>query len=122
MNRSDKEFIVQKIRTQYTEKETTELDGLKALDKRVKRPATIFAYVLGALGAIIMGMGMSLVMTDIGETLGISAPTVPGVIIGAVGFLLALATYPLYAKILRARKAEFAPEIMRLSDSLIEKH
>ena len=31
MNRNDKEFIVQKIRTQYTEKENTQLDELKRL-------------------------------------------------------------------------------------------
>ena len=38
MSRKDTEFLVQKIRTEYTEKEHTELDELKALDKKVKRP------------------------------------------------------------------------------------
>ncbi len=33
MNKNDQQFIIQKIRTQYTEKESTELDTLKALDK-----------------------------------------------------------------------------------------
>ena len=33
MNRNDQEFIVQKIRTQYTEKQHTELDELKALGR-----------------------------------------------------------------------------------------
>ena len=45
MNRNDQEFIVQKIRTQYTDKENTKLDSLKELDKKVKRPANVFAYV-----------------------------------------------------------------------------
>ena len=31
MNRNDQQFLVQKIRTQYTEKEHTQLDELKAL-------------------------------------------------------------------------------------------
>lgn len=44
MNKNDQEFLVQKIRTQYTEKEHTQLDALKELDHKVKRPATIFAY------------------------------------------------------------------------------
>ena len=43
MNRNDKEFLVQKIRTQYVEKENTALDELKALDKKVTRPANVFA-------------------------------------------------------------------------------
>ena len=43
MDRNDKEFLVQKIRTQYTEKEHTQLDALKELDAKVKRPANVFA-------------------------------------------------------------------------------
>ena len=45
MNRNDQEYLVQKIRTQYTEKEHTGLDELKLLDAKVKRPANIFAYI-----------------------------------------------------------------------------
>ena len=43
MNKNDQEFLVQKIRTQYTEKESNEIDALRALDARVKRPANVFA-------------------------------------------------------------------------------
>ena len=57
MSNNDQEFLVQKIRTQHTEKQHTELDALKALDAKVKRPANIFAYVYGSLGAIVMGAG-----------------------------------------------------------------
>ena len=55
MNKNDQEFLIQKIRTQYTEKEHTDLDALKALDAKVKRPAGIFAYIFGSISAIIMG-------------------------------------------------------------------
>ena len=61
MNRNDQEFLVQKIRSQYTEKESTELDALRNLDAKVKRPANVFAYVFGSISAVIMGAGMSLV-------------------------------------------------------------
>lgn len=71
MNKNDQEFLIQKIRTQYTEKESTELDALKELDKKVKRPANVFAYIFGSIGAIVMGSGMSLVMTDIGTTVAL---------------------------------------------------
>ena len=36
--KNDQEFLVQKIRTQYTEKQHTQLDELKELDAKVKRP------------------------------------------------------------------------------------
>ena len=104
MNNNDSQFLVQKIRTQYTEKQYTELDELKALDRKVKRPANVFGYVYGSVSAIIMGAGMSLVMTEIGQMLGMTNTMVPGIAIGVVGMLLALSTYPTYKKILRSRK------------------
>ena len=67
MNQKEKEFMVQKIRTQYTERENTQLDALKALDKKVKKTANVFAVVFGIISAVVMGSGMSLVMTDIGS-------------------------------------------------------
>ena len=85
MTKNDKKFIAQKIRTQYVEKDYTELDELKELDATIKRPARIFSYVFGGLGAIVMGSGMSLVMTDIGSSIGIGDGLVPGIIIGIVG-------------------------------------
>ena len=61
MNNNTQNYMVEKIRTQYIEKESTELDALRELDAKVKRPANIFAYVFGSISAIIMGSGMSLV-------------------------------------------------------------
>lgn len=116
----DQEFIVQKIRTQYTEKQHTELDALKALDAKVKKPANVFAYIYGSFCAIVMGAGMSLVMTDIGAMIGLSAAMVPGIVIGIVGMGMALTTYPIYKKMLSNRKKKFAPQIMELSDRLMK--
>ena len=36
---NEQEYLVQKIRTQYTEKQHTELDELRELDRKVKAPA-----------------------------------------------------------------------------------
>ena len=120
MNKNDQEFLVQKIRTQYTEKESTALDELKALDAKVKRPANVFAYIFGSLGAMVMGAGMSLVMTDIGATIGLENAMVPGIAIGIVGMAMALLTYPIYKKILNARKKKYAPEILKLSEKIMQ--
>ena len=121
MNKTDQEFLVQKIRTQYTEKESTELDALRALDAKVKRPANVFAYVFGSISAIIMGAGMSLVMTDIGSVVGINEPMIPGIVIGVVGMIMAIINYPVYKRILGSRKEKYAEQILALSDRLIEK-
>lgn len=118
MNRNDQEYLVQKIRTQYTEKEHTELEELKALDRKVKTPANIFAYIFGAISALVMGTGMSLVMTDIGATLGLNEPMLPGIVIGIVGILMAIVNLPLYKGILGARRKKYADKIISLSDKI----
>ena len=115
----DQEFLVQKIRTQYTEKEHTGLDELKALDAKVKKPANIFGYTYGCVSAIVMGTGMSLVMTDIGSVVGLASAMVPGIAIGVVGLGMALSTYPIYKRILNSRKKKYAPEIMALSEKIM---
>ncbi|MBO5341655.1 MAG: dihydropteridine reductase [Lachnospiraceae bacterium] len=120
MNRNDQEFLVQKIRSEYTEKEHTQLDELKALDAKVKRPANVFAYTFGSLSAIIMGAGMSLVMTDIGKTIGMSNPLVPGIVIGVIGMIMAIVNYPMYKNILASRKKKYGEEILKLSEKLMQ--
>ena len=120
MNRNDQDFLVQKIRSQYIEKEHTGLDELKELDAKVKRPANVFAYILGSISAIIMGCGMSLVMTDIGATVGISDPMFPGIIIGIAGMFMAIINYPIYKGILGARRKKFADKIIAISDKIMK--
>ena len=120
MERKDQEFMVQKIRTQYTEKESTQLDALKALDAKVKRPVNVFAYVFGSISAIIMGSGMSLVMTDISQVVGIENPMVTGIVSGVVGMVLALINYPMYKKMLSSRKNKYADQILKLSDEIMK--
>ena len=96
---------VLKIRTQYTEKQPTALDELKVLDAKVKKPANVFAYTYGSVSAIIMGAGMSLVMTEVGGMIGITG--------------MALA-YPVYNRVLKKERQRIAPEILRLTDELMK--
>ena len=108
----DQEFMVQKIRSQYTEREHTELDALKALDAKAKKPAKVFGYTYGSIGTIVMGAGMSLVMTDIGAMLGMTDTLLPGIVIGIVGLAMVLTTYPIHKRILNSRKKKYASKIM----------
>ncbi|MBQ8562316.1 MAG: dihydropteridine reductase [Firmicutes bacterium] len=119
MNNSQN-FMVEKIRTQYMEKEYTELDALRELDAKVKRPANVFAYVFGTAGAIVMGSGMSLVMTDIGEIMGMTETMTSGIIIGIIGMLMAIVNYPLHQRILGSRRKKYAGQILALSSKIME--
>ena len=121
MNKNDQQFMAQKIRTQYMEKQSTELDALRELDAKVKRPANVFAYLFGSISAIIMGAGMSLVMTDIGASIGMQNTMVPGIVIGLVGMVMAIVNYPIYRGIMNTRKKKYADEILSLSDKIMTK-
>jgi len=121
MNRNDQQFIAQKIRTQYVEKQPSELDALRKLDAKVKKPANIFAYTFGSIGAIVMGAGMSLVMTDIGAMIGLASTMIPGIAIGVAGMAIALVNYPIYKAILGSRKKKYGAEILKLSEKIMNK-
>ena len=122
MNKNDQQFMAQKIRAQYMEKESTELDELRRLDAKVKRPASVFAYIFGSVSAVIMGAGMSLVMTDIGATVGIDNGMPVGITVGIVGLVMALLTYPLYKAILNSRKKKYGAEILSLSEKIMNSY
>ena len=119
MNKNDQQSTVQKIRDRYIERQPSDLDTLRRLDAKVKHPANLFAYIFGSISAIIMGAGMSLVMTDIGQQLGISNTMPLGIVIGVVGMLMAAATYPIYKNILASRKEKYADRILELSDKIM---
>ncbi len=120
MNRNDQQFMAQKIRTQYMEKTPSELDALRELDAKVKRPANVFAYIFGSISAIVMGAGMSLVMTPIAEQLGLTFdPMIPGIVIGVVGMILAIVNYPIYKGILGSRKKKYGAKILELSNQIM---
>lgn len=116
----DQEFMVEKIRSQYTQEQHTELDALKALDGRVKRPAKVFGFAWGMVGAMVMGAGMSLVMTEIGAVLGLEETLFPGIAVGVAGMVMALTTWPIYQKILTSRKKKFAEQIVELSERIMK--
>ena len=121
MNRNDCTSVAEKIRMQYTKNEKTELDVLRELDARVKRPANVFAYVFGSIAAVVMGSGMSLVMTDIAKVVGLQNPMLYGIVIGIIGMLMAMINYPIYKGILGARRKKYADKIVSLSDQIISK-
>lgn len=121
MNKNDQNFIAQRIRAQYVKKESSALDELCEMDAWIKRPARFFATVIGAAGALITGSGMSLIMTDIGKMMNWQNAFVSGIIIGTLGLLMMLGSYPCFKRILEKRKKKFGDKILALSDEIINK-
>lgn len=120
MKVTDRELLVNEIRSQYIESENTQLDELKKLDAKVKRPAVRFAYVFGTISALVMGAGMSLIMTDVATMIGLDNPMPVGIGVGILGMMMTLMNYPIYKRILSSRKKKYAAKIIQLSEQLIK--
>lgn len=118
MNRNDQDYIISKIRTAYTPKQKDAIDELRRLDAQVRRPVQVFSYIFGSIGALIMGAGMSLVMTDIAATLGIPYALPIGIAAGVIGMIIAIVNYPIHSAVLNSRKKKYAPAILALSEKL----
>ena len=116
---------IKKIRQRYAapeEKEIDKMEQLRRLDASVTKKGSIVALVIGIIGALIMGTGMSLVMTNLGEILGSLANlAMPiGITLGVVGMVLVALAYPLYNRITQKERERIAPEILRLTDELMK--
>lgn len=108
---------IEKIRQGYEEKELTKTEQLKKLDKKVKRPAKIFAYIFGTASSLVFGTGMCLAMKVIRKTL----PMALGIGVGLAGMGLCLLNYLIYKKVLKHRKAKYSEEILTLCDEALNK-
>ena len=110
---------VEAIRKKYLPKEEDKMAQLRKLHAVPTRKAQSAAIVIGVLGALIMGTGMSLAMTDIGAALG-SLAMILGIAVGLVGMVLVALAYPVYNRVLKKERNRIAPEILRLTDELMK--
>lgn len=101
----------EKIRRQYVSREADKMEQLKKLDDKVKLPGKIAGSLVGVIGALTMGGGMSLVM--------VWGNMQTGLLLGILGMVVALLAYPLYNIITSRRKKKYVSEINHLSDAVI---
>ena len=115
---------IKNIREKYTPQSKAEdkMTRLRRLDASVTQTAQAVALILGIIGILILGFGMSLCMTDIGEILGKAnnLSMIIGIIIGITGGIIASFAYPVYNTIVKAKRKKLAPEIIRLTDELMK--
>ena len=113
---------IEAIRKKYLPKEADKMEQLRTLHAVPTQKAQAWAIAIGVIGALIMGTGMSLAMTELGEMLGShrELAMLIGVVIGIVGMVLVALAYPIYNRVLKKQREKIAPEILRLSDELLK--
>lgn len=104
---------LQKIRQKYMPKETDKMRQLQKLDQSVTQKATILSILMGVIGSLFLGLGMSCCMVWGGVWF------IPGIIIGLAGMLPIGFAYPVYTRVLKREREKIAPEILRLIDELM---
>ncbi len=113
---------IEAIRKKYLPKEADKMEQLRKLHAVPTQKAQAVSLAVGIIGALIMGTGMSLAMTELGEMLGShrELAMLIGIVIGIVGMVLVALAYPVYNRVLKKQRERIAPEILRLSDELLK--
>ncbi len=109
---------VEEIRKKYLPKEEDKMDQLRRLHAIPTQKAQALALAVGILGALILGTGMSLCMTDLGANLG-SYAMILGVAVGIAGIVPVALAYPIYRRTKQKEREKIAPQILQLTEELM---
>lgn len=104
---------IDSIRRQYApvEKTETKIERLRRLDSIVKNTSTIWSLVLGVVGCLIFGLGLSMILEwNI---------WLWGIILCVLGSVPMIIAYPVYNYVLKKYKKEYGDEILKLSEELL---
>ena len=110
---------VEKIRKAYLPKEEDKMERLRKLHAVPTQKAQAVALAIGIVGALILGTGMSLCLTELGSSLG-NLAFVLGILIGIAGMAMVAAAYPVFNRVLKNEREKIAPEILQLTDELMQ--
>lgn len=116
---------IKKIREKYSpknESETDKMERVRRLDNSVTAKAQAISLVFGVIGSLILGFGMSLIMSELSEIMGLSmgAALTLGIILGIIGGILASLAYPIFNFVLKRERKRVAPEIISLTEELMK--
>lgn len=110
---------VEAIRKKYLPKEEDKMERLRKLHYSATQKAQAASIATGIIGALVLGTGMSLCMTELGAALGHFA-MVLGIVVGLIGLIMVALAYPLYNRVLKKERQRIAPDILRLSEELLK--
>lgn len=113
-----RQLEAEEIRKKYLPKEEDKMEQLRKLHAVPTQKAQATSLAIGITGALIMGTGMSLCMTELGAMLG-RFGMVLGIVVGLVGVVVVTLAYPMYSRTLKKEREKIAPEILQLTDELL---
>lgn len=111
---------VEAIRSKYLPKEEDKMEQVRRLHSIPTRKAQASSIAMGTVGALVLGTGMSICMTDIAAAMDRQTSMVLGILVGVIGMVLVAMAYPVYNRVKKKERAKIAPEILRLTNELLK--
>jgi hypothetical protein len=105
---------IQSIRHKYVSKEENKMEQLRRLDQSATKSGTIISIIIGFISTLILGLGMSCTI------LWADTMFIPGIVIGIIGLAGVSLAYPIYNDITKKQREKLAPQIMKLTDELMQ--
>lgn len=113
---------IKRIRKKYVTEKENKMERLRRLDRGVTEKAQTVSLIFGIVGALLLGSGMSMCMTDIADVIGMAGwlAMLCGIVVGIFGGVLVCLAYPVYGMIIKRERKKIAPEVIRLTDELMK--
>ena len=112
----DERREIEGIRKQYSGEQVKKdsLSRLRELDKRVKNPPLILSIILGVVGVLVFGTGLTMILEW--------SLYVWGILVMVVGIVPVSIAYPLRKKLVKRNKERYGDEILKLSGELLNEN
>lgn len=108
---------IENIKNSYIKKEPsssqTKLSRLRSLDMKVRNTPGLVGLILGVVGLLIFGFGLSVVLEIK------SIPNFVGIICCMIGVVTMVLAYPIFKTVSNKLKKKYSPEILKLSEELL---
>ena len=111
---SERQKEIEAIRRKYEPKTEDKMEQLRKLDKDTEKKGTIAAIIVGVIGLLIFGTGLSMAMVW-KETL-----LVAGSMVGLLGMILMASALFVYKVVTKKQREKVAPQILALSEELMK--
>lgn len=103
---------IEAIKSKYLPPKEDKMEQLRKLDASVTMHATMWAIIVGTIGTLVFGGGLSCVLVGTKEMF------IPGIVLGVIGFVIMGVAYPLYMRMVKKQREKIAPQILALAEEL----
>ena len=102
---------IEKIRSKYIQNQESDLDELRKIDTKVTNTSAYVAILVGIVGVLTFGTGLSLVLSF--------NKLILGIIVSFFGLVIMGFGYVANKIILNKMKKKYAPRVLELSEKLL---